>query len=110
MDPNSTKEQNFCIDKITSLDSQVSQLTYSYIDSQYFLISLDRENCTIYVKYINTSYKIHDFFIGYSARDISNQILLKYSSHINSFHAAYLGRELMKAEISMVLNQPYIQS
>nr|YP_010336146.1 hypothetical protein MW609_pgp147 [Chroodactylon ornatum]UNJ14552.1 hypothetical protein [Chroodactylon ornatum] len=86
------------------------KLTLDYQKDTYFLISIEEQTCCIHVKYINTQKKIHEVFNGYSARDLLNKILLKYDSSLNNSHSAYLGRELMKAEISLILQQKYIQS
>nr|YP_009296749.1 hypothetical protein Bangp_010 [Bangiopsis subsimplex]AOM66092.1 hypothetical protein Bangp_010 [Bangiopsis subsimplex]ARO90352.1 conserved hypothetical plastid protein [Bangiopsis subsimplex] len=81
---------------------------YGYEDSHYISICLDQKKCIIRVFYVNIIENYYDIFNGCSARELSTQILLKYN--FNRFHAIYLGRELMKAEIALALNQIYIQS
>ena len=98
------------IKKITNVDTKASACTYSYNSCQYFLINLSNQKNIIQVTYINQSNFVSESFTGVCARDLSNLILLKYSSSLDGFHSAYLGRELMKAEISLILKQRYIQS
>lgn len=98
------------IEKITYIDTRASAYTYSYNSFQYFLINLSNQKNIIRVTYMNQNKSICELFTGVCARDLSNQILLKYSSSLDSFHSAYLGRELMKAEISLILKQRYVQS
>jgi Domain of unknown function (DUF4346) len=71
--------------------------------------------------YINSSPSIkHEFtenhfipivFIANSAKNICK--IIKYHKkiffNISSEHALYLGRELMKAEFTLIMNQQYIQ-
>nr|YP_010335755.1 hypothetical protein MW631_pgp147 [Chroothece richteriana]UNJ14161.1 hypothetical protein [Chroothece richteriana] len=91
-------------------DTHLYKVTSNYQKDIFVLISIQEQRCCIHVKYINPQKKINEVFSGYTARDLLNKILLKYDSSLNNSHSAYLGRELMKAEISLILQQKYIQS
>nr|YP_010336541.1 ribonuclease Z [Rhodospora sordida]UNJ14947.1 ribonuclease Z [Rhodospora sordida] len=88
----------------------MSRLTYFYQDSQHFLIYVDKATSSIHAKYIHAKHNTQELFSSYTARDLCNKILLKHQSKINNFHSAYLGRELLRAEISLILGQDYVQS
>nr|QUE27841.1 Ycf91 [Tsunamia transpacifica] len=94
----------------TSIDMKLSQITYQYEPNQYFLIYLDYDNSLIHTRYIHKEENLNELFIGNTARILCHQILTRFPSNINNLHAAYLGRELMKAEISLILKQKYVQS
>lgn len=97
-----------CIQNLTQANIEADNITFNYEDFQYFLITTNIKKCFIKVIYINKRENISTTFIDFTAKQLSNQILNKYS--LNSFHAAYLGRELMKAELTLVFKQKYIQN
>ena len=75
----------------------------------YFLIRVDRENSTIEVGFCNERNKLVFKVVGKKPIDIYTTILTKLKLEIRKDHAAYLGRELQKAYISLREHIGYVQ-
>nr|YP_010336344.1 hypothetical protein MW428_pgp148 [Goniotrichopsis reniformis]UNJ14750.1 hypothetical protein [Goniotrichopsis reniformis] len=84
-------------------------MTPYYQNDFYCLITTCKKKNFIRVKCINKIIDTEQSFTGYTARDLCYKIFNVYSSIINPYHAAYIGRELTKAEICLLLNQTYLQ-
>ena len=88
----------------------VNKLIKDYIPDKrgYFRIYSDQFASKIYVLfYTNKDILLHTF-IGDNAESLSKEII-KHNLTRDLSHLNYLGRELKKAEISLILGKPYIQ-
>lgn len=71
----------------------------------YIIETIDNK---IKVKHVSPQGKKLKEYEGLTAREINDQI--NSSQHtMDSYHASYLGEELMKAEICLLLNKNYVQ-
>jgi len=88
----------------------VNKLSPDYIpdDKGYFRIYLNPIARKIYVLFFSIKDDLLHTFIGYNAEALSKEII-KQNLTRNLSHLNYLGRELKKAEISLLLGKPYIQ-
>ncbi|MHA2183245.1 MAG: DUF4346 domain-containing protein [Promethearchaeota archaeon] len=77
-------------------------------DRGYFRIYLNQLLRKIYVLFYSIQDKLLQIFIGDNAEAISKEII-KQNLTDDIFHLSYLGRELKKAEMSLLLGKPYIQ-
>lgn len=91
-------------------------------ESNYLNKQIDENYCIVKVikqKYINLAYFKLDKMLGYikidfcafSANEIITLICLhtRVSNSISFSHAIYIGKELCKAEICIIMHQVYIQ-
>nr|ALL97338.1 ORF121 [Pyropia endiviifolia] len=97
------------IDKFDNLEKQLDLDKFSY-----FIITINKTNKYIFVEqfcYNNDGYIYSILFKGQTAKYLS--FIISHRNHLNIrvsiAHALYLGRELMKSELALVLNQQYIQ-
>nr|YP_009244736.1 hypothetical protein Ppul_145 [Pyropia pulchra]AMK96978.1 hypothetical protein Ppul_145 [Pyropia pulchra] len=82
--------------------------------SIYFIITINKTNQYIFVEqfcYNNDGYIYSILFQGQTAQYLCFIIfqLNQLNTVISTSHALYLGRELMKSEVALVLDQQYIQ-
>lgn len=75
----------------------------------YLLISINQEKKDIIVKVCNYQNQILEEFHGKMAQQVYNCILNQRTYITRLDHAAYLGKELKKAEIALKTNQEYVQ-
>lgn len=77
-------------------------------DLGFFLIKADKENRRILAEYYSNDSKLRKTLTGKSAQAIYKKLigLGLVSSHV---HAAYLGKELAKAEMAIKFNLSYVQ-
>src|SRR3989344_2017451 len=74
----------------------------------YFLIRVNRKKKMIEVGYVTNKHIITKFIYGTHAIEIYHTIVRKkLLSRLE--HAAYLGKELYKAELALKYNKPYRQ-
>lgn len=74
----------------------------------YFLIKVDRKKRQIVVGYVTRSHILTKVFTGTNAEDLYYAIADK--NLLSRFtHAAYLGKELHKAEIALKTGKKYVQ-
>ena len=74
----------------------------------YFKIYVNLYANKIYLLFFSNAHKLVETLIGTSAEVLSKKII-ELDLTTNLQHIVYLGRELKKAEICMVLGKPYIQ-
>ncbi|MFW9894956.1 MAG: dihydropteroate synthase-like protein [Candidatus Thorarchaeota archaeon] len=88
----------------------VDTLNQDYIpdDKGYFRIYGNQITGKIYVLFYAVKDKLLHTFIGDNAEAISKEII-KQNLTKDIYHLNYLGRELKKAEMSLILGKPYIQ-
>jgi hypothetical protein len=77
-------------------------------DKGYFRIFLNQTARKIYVLFYSNEDNLLITFIGDHAEALSKEII-KQDLTRDLFHLNYLGRELKKAEIYLILGKPYIQ-
>ncbi|MFX1425800.1 MAG: dihydropteroate synthase-like protein [Promethearchaeota archaeon] len=77
-------------------------------DKGYFRIFVDQFQKKIYVLFYSNKENLLHTFIGENAEALSKKII-KQEITDNLYHLNYLGRELKKAEICILLGKPYIQ-
>ncbi|MHA2128157.1 MAG: DUF4346 domain-containing protein, partial [Promethearchaeota archaeon] len=81
---------------------------YNPDDKGYFRIFVNKFVRKIYVLFYSNKENLLYTFIGENAEALSKEII-KQDITKDLFHLNYLGRELKKAEISLLLGKPYIQ-
>jgi len=88
----------------------VDKLIQEYIPDEkgYFRIYTNQYARKIYVLFYSNKDNLLHTFIGENAEALSKEII-KQNLTRDLFHLNYLGRELNKAEISLLLGKPYIQ-
>lgn len=74
----------------------------------FFLVLLDRETKTVICEHYIEEGVINEVIKGARAEDIANTVI-KHGLLSRLDHAAYLGRELAKAETALNLGMPYMQ-
>ncbi len=122
------------VEDLAVIDDQLSQRHIDLDPSGYFIIYLDREAKLIYAKHftnviderglavdpetgkvIPAKGKVQrthtTVFSGRTAKELSVKIFEETQPCPVSFldHAAYLGREFVRAEVALVTGQEYIQ-
>lgn len=100
--------------KIEDKKERVIQATFDPIKEWvmdpkgYFLIKYDAETKTLHAGYCTADNKLVAEIVGKTAEEVYNTIIREgFVSHME--HAAYLGKELEKAEIAMKLGKKYVQ-
>ena len=83
--------------------------SYKQDPSSFLLLKVDKEKKEIVVGVCSYTYELLEEFRGTSAPQIYEYILnhTKYISRLD--HAAYLGKELRKAELALKNNEEYLQ-
>ena len=89
---------------------------YEQTNSDYFILSLMNNNM-IKLSYFKRTrnpqlnYKTQVDFLGWDSQQISYLLYFYFliCNRTTTSHALYLGRELYKAEICMIMQQHYIQ-
>ena len=80
------------------------------MDKGFFLIKIYRETKEIGAAYVdNESFEIQYEVKGKTAQEIYNVIFNELNLKIRLDHAAYLGKELKKAEYALQNNEEYLQ-
>ncbi len=74
----------------------------------YFLIRLERKNKEIEVGFVSNKHVITKIIRGKNSEEIYNT-LIKNKMVSNMNHAAYLGKELYKAELALRYGKKYVQ-
>ncbi|MBT3395410.1 DUF4346 domain-containing protein [archaeon] len=74
----------------------------------YFLIRLERKNKEIEVGFVSNKHIITKIIRGKNSEEIYNTII-KNKMISNMSHAAYLGKELYKAELALRYGKKYVQ-
>ncbi|QIR41494.1 DUF4346 domain-containing protein [Tolypothrix sp. PCC 7910] len=122
------------VEDLAVIDDQLSQRHIDLDPSGYFIIYLDREAKLIYAKHFTNVIDEHglavdpetgkvipakgkvqrthtNVFSGRTAKELSVKIFEETQPCPVSFldHAAYLGREFVRAEVALVTGQEYIQ-
>jgi dihydropteroate synthase-like protein len=82
--------------------------TFNPDQSGYFKFHVDFYSKEIYALFYSNEHQLLNTFIGYDAESLCKKIIemgvIKDPTHIN-----YLGRELRKAEIYLMMGKPYVQ-
>ncbi len=88
----------------------VDKLTQDYVpdDKGYFRIYVNKFTRKIFVLFYSNKEKLLYTFMGENAEALSKEVI-KQNLTRDMYHLNYLGRELKKAEISLLLGKPYIQ-
>jgi dihydropteroate synthase len=88
----------------------VNILNHDYFpdDKGYFRIYVNQIASKIYVLFYLNKEKLLYTFFGNNAEALSKRIIEQNLTR-DIYHLNYLGRELKKAEISLLLGKPYIQ-
>jgi len=88
----------------------VNTLNQDYIpdDKGYFRVFVNQFVRKIYVLFYSIQDNLLHIFIGNNSEAISKEII-KQNITSDIYHLNYLGRELSKAEMSLLLGKPYIQ-
>ncbi len=88
----------------------VEKLTQDYVpdDKGYFRIYVNKFTRKIFVLFYSNKEKLLYTFMGENAEALSKEVI-KQNLTRDIYHLNYLGRELKKAEISLLLGKPYIQ-
>ena len=88
----------------------VNTLDQDYIpdDKGYFRIYVNQLARKLYILFFSIKDNLLHIFIGDNAEAISKEIIKKNLTK-DIYHLNYLGRELNKAEMSLILGKPYIQ-
>jgi len=88
----------------------VNKLIKDFIPDEkgYFRIYSDQSASKIYVLFYTNKDILQYTFIGDDSEALSKEII-KHNLTKDLTHLNYLGRELKKAEISLILGKPYIQ-
>lgn len=122
------------VEDLAVIDDQLSQRHIDLDPSGYFIIYLDREAKLIYAKHFTNVIDEHGLavdpetgkvipakgkvqrthttvFSGRTAKELCVKIFEETQPCPVSFldHAAYLGREFVRAEVALVTGQEYIQ-
>ncbi|BAZ01433.1 hypothetical protein NIES37_54330 [Tolypothrix tenuis PCC 7101] len=122
------------VEDLAAIDDQLSQRHIDLDPSGYFIIYLDREAKLIYAKHFTNVIDEHGLavdpetgkvipakgkvqrthttvFSGRTAKELCVKIFEETQPCPVSFldHAAYLGREFVRAEVALVTGQEYIQ-
>lgn len=122
------------VEVIAAIDNKLSKRFLELDPAGYFIIYLDREAGLICAKHFNNEVneqglavdpetgkpipatvrverQATTLFTGRTAKEICVQLLesIKLSSVSRFDHAAYLGREFMRAELALVTGQDYVQ-
>ncbi|KKM60648.1 hypothetical protein LCGC14_1539710, partial [marine sediment metagenome] len=104
--------------KISQKIPQMNELNATFVnksdqdyikdESGYFRIYINLIAGKIYVLFYSNEDNLLHTYIGESAEALSKEII-KQNLTEDLYHLNYLGRELKKAEISLLLGKPYIQ-
>ena len=88
----------------------VNKMIPDYIPDEngYFRIYVNHYARKIYVLFFSNDDLILQTFIGDNAEALSKKIIQSKLTQ-DTYHLNYLGRELKKAEIHLILGKPYIQ-
>ena len=88
----------------------VEKLTQDYVpdDKGYFRIYVNKFTRKIFALFYSNKEKLLFTFMGENAEALSKEVI-KQNLTRDIYHLNYLGRELKKAEISLLLGKPYIQ-
>lgn len=122
------------VEVIAAIDNKLSKRFLELDPAGYFIIYLDREAGLICAKHFNNEVneqglavdpetgkpipatvrverQATTLFTGRTAKEICVQLFesIKLSSVSRFDHAAYLGREFMRAELALVTGQDYVQ-
>jgi dihydropteroate synthase-like protein len=81
---------------------------YKADQNGYFRIFLNQNQRRIYALFYSNKDNLLRTFVGENAEALSKEII-KQKITGNLYHLNYLGRELKKAEICLLLGKPYIQ-
>lgn len=80
------------------------------MDKGFFLIKIYKETNEMGAAYVdNESFEIQYEVRGKTAQEVYNVIFNELSLKIRLDHAAYLGKELKKAEYALQNNEEYLQ-
>ena len=90
-------------------DYEKSDTADSGLDNSFFIILVDKENQQIVVEhYTGQEKKLNKKIVGKKAEEIIGTIV-KLGLVKGLYHSAYLGKELKKAEIALLLGKDYEQ-
>jgi len=95
-------------DKIESVEATSDDVGWKEDNSGYFLIKVDKKAGTIKVGFCDKGNKLCKEIYGREAKEICHAVI-KRKLLSEQMHAAYLGRELEKAEIALKNNLDYVQ-
>ena len=96
------------MNEIDSIFVNILNQDYFPDDKGYFRIYVDQISRKIYILFYSNKENLLYTFIGNNAEALSKRII-KQNLTRDLYHLNYLGRELKKAEISLLLGKPYIQ-
>jgi len=88
--------------------AEYDETEFNYDKEGYFLIRINPETKKIEVGHCRQNNVILEKFSGNNARELC-QAIIKAGLISRLDHAAYLGRETLKAEMALKLNKPYVQ-
>ena len=88
----------------------VENFSYDYAPDNkgYFRIYVNHYSKKIYILFYSNDERLLQVFIGANAEALSKKIIQNNLTK-DVYHINYLGRELKKAEICLILGKPYIQ-
>jgi len=88
----------------------VEDFSYDYTPDNkgYFRIYVNHYSKKIYILFYSNDERLLQVFIGDNAEALSKKIIQNNLTK-DVYHINYLGRELKKAEICLILGKPYIQ-
>lgn len=92
------------VDAAAAYDSK----EWVYDSKGYFLIRINKDTKKIEIGYCKQNNVILQKFSGNNAKELC-QAVVKANLISRLDHAAYLGRETLKAETALKLNKPYVQ-
>ena len=101
-----TKAKDF---KVTQCPEFNAIRDYRQDNASFLLIRVDREKGEIAVGVCNYNYELLEEFRGKSAQQIYFYMLNNRSYITKLDHAAYLGKELRKAEMALKKGEEYLQ-
>ena len=103
------KQKKVSTFKVTQCPEYSHIRDYKQDPSCYLLINIDREKEEIIVKVCDYKNQVLEEFRGKMAQQVYNCILNQRGYVTRLDHAAYLGKELKKAEIALKTGKDYLQ-
>lgn len=100
------KSQQEAIDE--EIEASYSATDWRQDPKGYYLVRLNRELKRIEVAFVHNDHKIKKIIFGKNATEIYYTLIKKGLIEYME-HAAYLGKELYKAELALKYNLEYVQ-
>jgi tetrahydromethanopterin S-methyltransferase subunit A len=97
------------VDGFREVENPVSEDGRTRLEGKgFFVIHVDARSGRIVVEHYSYSRRIKNKFVGSTAKSLCDTIVRR-GLIADASHAAYLGRELMKAEVSLKAGLKYVQ-